>query len=60
MNWLMEHSSEEHKFSDSDFMFEAGDIGMSKSDCAICKWIIWIDIAYSYQVRFLIKCYEFY
>lgn len=34
MNNLIDH--EDHKFSDSDFMFEAGDIGLSKSDCSIC------------------------
>jgi hypothetical protein len=36
MNHLIDHSDQDRKFTDSDFMFEPGDIGLSKSDCSIC------------------------
>jgi len=32
----MTEESREIKFSDSDFLFEEGDIGISKSECDLC------------------------
>jgi len=45
---LIDHSTADQKFNDSDFMYTAGDNGICKGECSICTRIIKLDESYAY------------